>query len=55
MLIVLFLQNQFLDPNIDFRLVLNPFYLADRYGFTGKASNANITTRINIDGIEYVR
>ncbi len=40
---------------IDFRLVLNPFYIADRYSLTGKALNSNITTRLNIDGIFYSR
>ena len=43
------------NPSIDFRLVLSPFYIADRYSFTGKALNSNITTRLNIDGIFYSR
>lgn len=43
------------NPSIDFRLVLNPFYFADRYSFTGKPLNSNITTRLNIDGIFFAR
>jgi exo-beta-1,3-glucanase (GH17 family) len=43
------------NPNVDFRLVLSPFYIADRYSFTGKALNSNITTKLNIDGIHYSR
>lgn len=43
------------NPALDFRLVVNPFYLADRYSFTGKASGSNIQTPINIDGIGWSR
>lgn len=43
------------NPNIDFRLVLNPIYIADRYSFTGKPLNSGFTTQLNIDGIFYAR
>lgn len=43
------------NPKLDFRLVVNPFYIADRYSFTGKASGSNITTPLNIDGIAWTR
>jgi hypothetical protein len=43
------------NARIDFRLVLNPFYVADRYSFTGKPQNSGITTPINIDGIGWTR
>lgn len=43
------------NAKIDFRLVLNPFYIADRYSFTGKPLNSGITTPINIDGIGWSR
>jgi molybdopterin converting factor small subunit len=43
------------NAKLDFRLVLNPFYLADRYSFTGKPPNSNITTRLNVDGIHWSR
>lgn len=43
------------NPKLDFRLVLNPFYIADRYSFTGKPLNANIRTPLNLDGIAWTR
>lgn len=43
------------NPNIDLRLVVNRFMIADRYSFTGKPLDSNITTRINIDAIHYAR
>jgi hypothetical protein len=43
------------NPKLDFRLVVNPFYIADRYSFTGKPSGSNITTPLNVDGIAWTR
>lgn len=43
------------NPALDFRLVVNPFYIADRYSFTGKASGSNIRVPLNIDGIAWTR
>ncbi|WP_291014642.1 glycosyl hydrolase family 17 protein [Hydrogenophaga sp.] len=43
------------NPRLDFRLVVNPFYIADRYSFTGKTSGADIRTPLNIDGISWTR
>lgn len=43
------------NAKLDFRLVLNPFYLADRYQFTGKDLNSNINTKLNVDGIHWSR
>lgn len=43
------------NAKLDFRLVLNPFYIADRYSFTGKALNSNIRTPLNVDGIHWSR
>jgi len=43
------------NAKLDFRLVLNPFYIADRYSFTGKALNSNIRTPLNVDGIYWTR
>lgn len=43
------------NPKIDFSLMLRPFIIADRYSFTGKPSNSNITTKLNIDGITWTR
>jgi exo-beta-1,3-glucanase (GH17 family) len=43
------------NPRLDFRLVVNPFYIADRYSFTGKASGSNINTPLNVDGIGWSR
>lgn len=39
------------NPKIDLRLVLSRFIIADRYSFTGKPNNSNITTPLLIDGI----
>jgi hypothetical protein len=47
-----FLANNSL---LDFRLVVNPFYIADRYSFTGKPSGSNIRTPLNIDGVGWTR
>jgi hypothetical protein len=46
---------QAVNPRLDFRLVVNPFYIADRYSFTGKASGSNIRVPLNIDGIGWTR
>jgi exo-beta-1,3-glucanase (GH17 family) len=43
------------NAKLDFRLVLNPFYIADRYEFTGKPLGSNITTKLNVDGIYWAR
>ena len=43
------------NKNLDLSLVLSRFIIADRYAFTGKPGNANITTKINIDGIYWSR
>lgn len=43
------------NPKLDFRLVLNPFYIADRYSFTGKELNSNIRTPLSVDGIYWSR
>lgn len=43
------------NPSIDLRLVLSRFIIADRYVFTGKPLNSNITTKLSIDGIFYSR
>ncbi len=39
------------NPKIDLRLVVSRFVIADRYSFTGKALNSNITTPLLVDGI----
>jgi exo-beta-1,3-glucanase (GH17 family) len=39
------------NPKIDLRLVLSRFIIADRYSFTGKSNNSNITTPLLVDGI----
>jgi exo-beta-1,3-glucanase (GH17 family) len=39
------------NPKIDLRLVLSRFIIADRYSFTGKPNNSNITTPLLVDGI----
>jgi exo-beta-1,3-glucanase (GH17 family) len=36
---------------LDMTKVTAPFVIADRYGVTGKSQNANITTKILVDGI----
>jgi exo-beta-1,3-glucanase (GH17 family) len=43
------------NPKLDLSLVLSRFIIADRYAFTGKAANANITNKLNIDGIFWTR
>ena len=43
------------NPKLDLSLVLSRFIIADRYSFTGKAANANITTPLNIDAIYWSR
>ena len=43
------------NPKLDLSLVLSRFIIADRYSFTGKATNANITTKLNIDAIHWSR
>ena len=46
------------DPSkakLDLKIVTNPFVLADRYGVTGKATSANITTPIFIDNIYWAK
>lgn len=43
------------NAKLDFRLVLTRFAIADRYRFTGKALNSNITTKINLDAIFWAR
>lgn len=43
------------NAKLDFRLVLNPFYVSDRYEYTGKALNSDIRTPLNIDGIYWSR
>lgn len=39
------------NPKIDFRLAVSPFIISDRYEFTGKELNSNITSPLSIDGI----
>lgn len=41
------------NPKLDFSRVLSRFVIADRYEKTGKPLNSNITTPINIDGINW--
>lgn len=43
------------NAKLDFRLVLNPFYVSDRYEYTGKTLNSDIKTPLNIDGIHWAR
>ena len=43
------------NPKLDLSLVLSRFIIADRYAFTGKALNSNITTKLNIDAIYWSR
>lgn len=43
------------NPKLDFRLVVNPLYIADRYSFTGKASGSNIRVPLNVDGLGWNR
>jgi hypothetical protein len=43
------------NSKLDLRFVVSPFYIADRYEFTGKATNAGHTTPINIDSVHWSR
>jgi exo-beta-1,3-glucanase (GH17 family) len=43
------------NPKLDLSLVLSRFIIADRYAFTGKPLNSNITTKLNIDAIYWSR
>ncbi len=43
------------NPKVDFRFVVSPFYIADRYEFTGKAANAGHTNTIAIDSVRWTR
>jgi len=39
------------NPRLELSLVLSRFVIADRYAFTGKPNNANVTTKLYIDAI----
>ena len=43
------------NPKLDLSLVMSRFIIADRYAFTGKAANSNLTTQLNIDAIYWAR
>ena len=43
------------NPLIDLRMVSGRFVIGDRYGFTGKSSGANVTTKINIDAVFWAK
>lgn len=43
------------NPALDFRFVVSPFIIADVYERTGKPANADIKTKLNIDGIHWSR
>jgi exo-beta-1,3-glucanase (GH17 family) len=43
------------NPKLDLSLVLSRFVIADRYAFTGKPNNANITTKLYVDAIYWSR
>jgi hypothetical protein len=43
------------NPKIDFQLVVSPFIISDRYEFTGKPLNSNITNQLSLDGIYWSR
>lgn len=43
------------NAKLDLSLVLSRFIIADRYGFTGKATNAGITTKLNLDAVAWSR
>lgn len=43
------------NPKLDLSLVLSRFIIADRFAFTGKPANSNITTQLNIDGIFWAK
>ena len=46
---------QAVNPKLDLSLILSRFIIADRYSFTGKAQNSNITTPIGVDAIYWSR
>lgn len=43
------------NPKLDLSLVMSRFIIADRYAFTGKPANSNISTKLYIDGIYWSR
>ncbi len=43
------------NPNLDLRMVTGRFVIADRYANTGKASGANITTKLTIDAVVWTQ
>ena len=43
------------NAKLDLSLVLSRFIIADRYSFTGKASNARITTQLTVDAVVWQR
>lgn len=43
------------NPRLDLSLVLARFVIADRYAFTGKPNNANITTKLYLDAIHWAK
>lgn len=43
------------NAKLDFRLVLNPFYISDRYEYTGKTLGSGIKTPLSIDRIHWAR
>ena len=43
------------NPNLDLRMVTGRFVIADRYANTGKASGANITTKLTIDAVVWTK
>lgn len=43
------------NPKLDLSLVLSRFVIADRYAFTGKATNAGITTKLYLDSIYWAK
>ena len=43
------------NPKLDLSMVLTRFAIADRYSFTGKSLNSNITDKISIDAIQWSR
>ena len=43
------------NPQLDLSIVTGRFVIADRYAFTGKASGANVSTKIKIDAVYWSR
>jgi len=43
------------NPKLDLSLIQSRFIIADRYSFTGKAQNSNITTPVNIDAVAWAK